>query len=371
MGIGAKAMKIIVHGGMQKTGSSAIQDYLYGLRPELAEMGVNYPDFNHREHWLVTAAFVGKAENYHHVLRRYKGDDLQGAVSAARDRLREIVQRSTSPDDVLLLSHEDMSVAHTAGRMQAFFEEAAGGPVDITFVAYVRHPVSMLPSNIQQALKSYRNRSLLPSEWLNPHIRRARMLHDLLGDRLILRPFAPPEEKGWDVIEDFRAVCAMLIGRPLPDYVPEKSVNTSMSAQACAVLEMGRTIPGTQEACRMLPRIVRRFDAVHGGTKLSLPDGWATDIAAVNAKQWNPVVDLLQCSDEAKAALHLQPGKPSRRYHDADIHSWLISALDEEWVAALHAYCKNPENALARKSGAGAWVERNLLGQVEKIKAAA
>lgn len=364
-------MKIVVHAGMQKTGSSAIQDYLHGQREALAADRINYPDFGHREHWLVSAAFVRVPANYHHVVRRYKGADPTAAVTSVRDELRDFVRASHDHEDVLLLSHEDLSVGHTATRLSTFLQEAAGKPVDLTFVAYVRHPASMYASAIQQALKSDRDRTFLPSDWLNPHLKRAFQLADFGGAKVILRPFAPPTVKDWDVVEDFRALCGKLIDRPLPAYVPGRGVNTSMSAEACAILEMGRWLPNTEKECKHLSRVVRRFDEQRGGSRLKAPKAWLDDVSAVNALPWAQVVEMLDCSKETRAALLTAPGKPSKRYTDDDLHRWLVSHLDQEWCQGLRDYCADPENVVARKSRVADWLDRNILGRIDAIKMAA
>lgn len=363
-------MKIVVHAGMQKTGSSAIQDYLYEQRGPLAAMGVTYPDFGYAPHWLVAAAFVSNPARYHHVVERFRGTDSAPALASVRDTLKKWVRAPREVNDVLLISHEDLSVARTALRMNNFLKEAAEEPVEITYVAYVRHPISGYPSAVQQTLKSNRAKDFSPASWKPAHIARAQRLSAAIGDRLILRPFAPPGVETWSVIEDFRSLCATLIGRELPPAPPKQPVNSSMSAEACALLEASRKLASSRPPPAFLARIVRTFDKLHGGSRLRAPADWNAAIAAVNGPDWNRIVDMLDCSDDAKAALRFDSGTRAPTDAAYDVHGWLVSNLDCEWCRDFVAFCADPENAAPHSSRVGDWVEQNLLRQIDALKEA-
>lgn len=303
--------------------------------------------------------------SYHHANRRKRRRDMDPDVAAVREVVRDAVLHAAGSDDVLLISHEDLGVGATAARLTKFLRVVAGRDTEITFVAYVRHPVSMYPSSIQQMLKSNRDRTLLPQSWINPHIRRSAQLRQRLDSALVLRPFAPPGVENWDVIEDFREVVSRIVGRSLPSYVPDRGVNTSLSANACAILEAARSISDPDPARRDLSRVVRAFDQEHGGVRLRLPPGWAQDIATTNANGWNAVVPHLECSDDSREALRLEVEPEPRQYEDGDIRRWLLSGLDRDWCEDLVRHAAQ-DGATA---GLASWIERNLLAHLDAIKA--
>lgn len=326
-------MRVLVHTGMPKAGSSAIQAYLASNRDALAADGIDYPDYGHRGHWSLSAALVRKHEKYHHARRKSRRMDVDEVVRDTRAQLIETVERQASR--LLILSHEDLSVEATLQNLDALLTEHGCAPEDITYLAYLRHPVSMYASAIQQALKSGSDRSYLPSSWFNTTTQRAAKAVTLLGERFVVRPFAPPGQDDWDVIEDFRHFCRTHEGVELPVNAGDKGINTSLSAEACAVLELARGRFDDAAVSKSIRQAVRRFDSGWKGHKLTPPEDWLADIAAVNAKPWNSLLLRIGLDKKMRQRLRIKLAEPTGRYHDDDIHRWLAAGLRSEWIAAF------------------------------------
>jgi hypothetical protein len=326
-------MRVLVHTGMPKAGSSAIQAYLASNRAALAADGIDYPDYGHRGHWPLSAALVRKHENYHHARRKSRRMDVDEVVRDTKAQLIETLERQASR--LLILSHEDLSVEATLGKLDALLTAHGCAPADVTYLAYLRHPVSMYGSAVQQALKSGSDRSYLPSTWINTNTQRAAISVSLLGERFVVRPFAPPSQDDWDVIEDFRDFCRSHEGVELPVNAGDKGINTSLSAEACAVLELARGRFDDADVSRSIRQAVRRFDSGWKGHKLTPPAEWLADVAAVNAKPWNTLLLRIGLDMKARQRLRIKLAQPTGHYHDDDIHRWLVAGLRSEWVAAF------------------------------------
>lgn len=330
-------MRVLVHAGMQKTGSSALQEYLARNREALQERGFIYPDFGHRGHWPVTAAFMKKPETFQKLARRSSGEEVEDRVLAVHAALRKTLK--TRPDDILILSHEDLSVARIAKSLCRFLARSDGDSLDLHFIAYVRDPVRHYASALQQALKTGKIRSFLPSTWRSPHFQRAERMSALLGDRLSLRLYAPTEAKSWDVIEDFRAFCLARYDRELPEAVAVPSVNSSLSAKACAMLEIGKALGDEGIAGMAFRRMVRKFDAGQPMTRLVVPEMWKRDIATTSAAEWNALLDRVDGG--AKFKIDPTGEKASgHTYSESELRSWIVSHLDLAYAAALADFCR-------------------------------
>lgn len=356
-------MRVVVHGGMPKAGSSAVQADLAGSRDALRRVGIDYPDFGHRGHWMVVAAFKPNMANYHHVNRRTGGVGLEDEAKRIRDQVLAGAAARGGETDVLLLSHEDLSVSATAQRLDRVLSPLTRDEASLHLISYVRDPISLYPSAVQQALKSQRDRPLPPSEWVSAHIKRAQRLKGAFGQRSILRLFAPRDVDRWDVVEDFRQACGAILDRRLPPRGDSAEVNSSLSAEACAILELGRRSRINRQAGRYLPRLVRFYESTVRGTKLRIPEEWKADIAACNAAGWNEVLKLLDCSDEARARARLEDRPTGRSYSDADVSDWLMRGLDREWCERFAAFCQTVQLSDNAGIRTARWINRDVLTQ--------
>ncbi|MCC4232458.1 hypothetical protein LL253_07115 [Sphingobium soli] len=148
-------MKVILHIGDAKCGSSAIQASLSVAANDLLDQGILYHAPNPTNgHSCYTTLFAGKT----------RGDNEQQKRLALQNmsEIREIVARR-QPEYVIFSGETLFNVAPDA--MIAQLTEAVGQRLsELHVLAYLRHPVPLYLSNIQQTLKAS-SRFLPPSSY--------------------------------------------------------------------------------------------------------------------------------------------------------------------------------------------------------------
>lgn len=196
-------MKLIIHAGMGKTGTSAIQAALGASERALLRLGAQYLGM-----WLrdIDPAYVG-----------YDGFERFCAQSDAelrRDARRLIRTLDERPPETFIYSNE--SVFGSIAAFHPFIDELVERGVDVRVVIYLRPMPDWLPSAFVQwnafhkthrgPIQSFaeKGRALsglyaLVPRWL-----------DALGDRVLVRPFG----KGRDVVDDFEEVIGLPLSRP-------------------------------------------------------------------------------------------------------------------------------------------------------------
>lgn len=226
-------MKILIHAGMHKTGSSSIQDHFF----KTAYPGLRYARWNGSNHSGLFVLLFEDADR----LAEYQGFRTRGPEFCARlPQMREDWRTSLAEDltqaqaagETLVFSAEDISGPRfhgAVGQMAAFFREWSE---DITVLAYVRRPLSYAISAFQERLKGGTVETL-EAEKLWPFYKaRFARLDEVFGrDRVILKPYERNALTGGDVVRDFAA----MIGAEMA-AAPAAEANTSLSAEATALL---------------------------------------------------------------------------------------------------------------------------------------
>ena len=152
---GPVQMKLIIHIGPPKTGTTALQRGLFNARKSLLEHKVLYPDPK-----------VRKAYNHGNLCYLFRpfseaprGMKKKGEAHYIKqgEALRREVERQTSEvrPDVLILSSEWFARAYQAANTEEFVAFAEGlGAASIEFVLYARRPSEFFLSASQQRLRA-------------------------------------------------------------------------------------------------------------------------------------------------------------------------------------------------------------------------
>ncbi|WP_375288529.1 hypothetical protein [Sphingomonas sp.] len=336
-------MRVLVHVGLPKTGSSAIQEYLYAVRDALASLSIRYPDLGHASHWKLAAAIEeGQHEHKASKKRELKGflarraarEGTEGALDTVIDELK-----AAGPDDVVILSHEYFGGAR--GRVLRKFLTKVVPDAEVYAIGYVRHPVSFYPSGVQQALKGL-GQPPSPSGFASTHPVRVAALRRVF-ENVTLRLYDRKLLSGGDVIEDFREQAGLILGRPLPAAPHTLSTNASMSGPACALLARHkRDFPGTSHGYAIFREAVARFGEQHGGAPLRIPEAWVQIIEQGHRDAWNGVVEGLDYPDEVKARATIQPSPADMQViSHAEVNAWLESFYDPEFSKALLSHLRS------------------------------
>lgn len=246
-------MKIILHMGQSKTGSSSLQESLHASAATLRSRGVLYPSIGRKyvSHQLLMA--LCGAENR---LPRWQLESLggsEGAVVAARRAWAatcEDIQRNRP--ELLILSCEHFFL-QTDGIQKARLAELLS-PLssDITPVIYIRHPVDHYRSRLQQSIKHHDRHFppvglKLPVAILDTEAAFGRSPELVAFDRKVLH--------GGDVVVDFST--RFLSPWVKPTDLPSLNTNVGLSAEALVLMiQLRAEAGGTYEASRRVARLI-------------------------------------------------------------------------------------------------------------------
>ena len=130
----AKKKKFVLHIGTNKTGTTAIQTFLFKNRKKLAEKGINYPN-------------IGIHGYGHHNIARALGGQLPSNIGLTDDWINHFVN-STKTADQTILSSELFHLEKTPESLNTIFPRN-----DTLIILYLRDHVSYLTSWYQQAVQ--------------------------------------------------------------------------------------------------------------------------------------------------------------------------------------------------------------------------
>lgn len=131
---------VLLHVGVHKTGTTAIQAAFADARSELAERGVRYPGKLQAQHRAALA-----------LLGRPWGWNSRGGSVMDRRHFDSLVRRTSKHDGRVVISSEFFCEAPEDKAAETI--EALGGPDKVTVVVTLRNLGRLLPSSWQQYLK--------------------------------------------------------------------------------------------------------------------------------------------------------------------------------------------------------------------------
>lgn len=218
--------KLIIHAGMHKTGSTAIQHWLRTARLPGSHT-FKWRHANHSDLFVL----LFEADPQDHFAFARAGYTREQAMRERAEEMGKIRQQiETVGKDVFVFSAERASAAPDAAveAMHAFFSEFFS---DIQVYAYVRKPSGFMTSMFQQHLKTGRVKLGFGELWPG-YRRRLRRFDTIFGpDNVHLRSYDRLAETGTEIVSDF----ARWTG--LAATAPENIVlNWSMRAPGMALL---------------------------------------------------------------------------------------------------------------------------------------
>ncbi|NJS40085.1 MAG: hypothetical protein HC783_14930 [Rhodobacteraceae bacterium] len=224
-------MKIIVHMGQGKTGTTALQESFSAAAKNLRTARVLYPNFNGGvAHHLLLAKF-GNPEH----LPRWTHDrfgGMDGTVLAGQTAWNQtLTEIDRLRPDVLVLSSKYL-ISHDVDQCRKNLSKSlAPLSADITPVIYVRHPVDHYRSRLQQWLK-HRSGVCLPiRQGLRAGIEHTEAV---FSRRPEILAFDRKTLHGGDIVEDFAT--RFLAPWVTPQDLPRIESNVSLSAEALVLM---------------------------------------------------------------------------------------------------------------------------------------
>lgn len=126
--------KFVLHIGTNKTGTTAIQTFLFKNRKKLAEIGINYPN-------------IGIQGYGHHNIARALNGQLPSNIGLDDDWIKDFISGAKNADQTII-SSELFHIANNPKNLHKIF------PRDDTLVIlYLRDQISYLTSWYQQAIQ--------------------------------------------------------------------------------------------------------------------------------------------------------------------------------------------------------------------------
>jgi len=231
-------MKIIVHFGSGKTGSTSLQHSLAAKRKTLAKHGIYYPDtfYPSEAHHLLQTLFK-PSENVLPFLGVHYGgfEEAQKMARKAWNNIERHVKK-TKPD-VLLLSSEMFFKPTNFEMQQKFYNLLVKLSDEIIPVLYVREPASFYLAKIQQ--RSRESGVVEPPE--GQTVRETiKGIEDAFKTRMKIRAFEKPQLVSGDVVQDF--ISTYLADNISAKHIPTLIKNESISAEAMVISSSYRRV---------------------------------------------------------------------------------------------------------------------------------
>lgn len=232
-------MKIVIHIGMHKTGSSSIQHTFAQL---------NHPDLeyirwsasgNHSALFVLLFEETARRADYHAFKAR--GPEFIQRLPALREEwyARVSAQLAQAGTKTVIFSAEDISAPFIHDALPQLHDFFSNWSDNISVIGYVRPPADFMASVFQQYLKGGTIAAIHKGE-LSPHYRaRFEQIDQVFGrENVRLKVFSPDRLLNGDVVQDF----AREIGvAPLAESQVIRT-NESLSLEAIALLYVQRKL---------------------------------------------------------------------------------------------------------------------------------
>ena len=232
--------RFILHIGDAKCGSTAIQNAMYLSRKRLSEQGICYDTHFPNSGHTALALLVGQ--------RSRGGSKSREALAA---QTLAMLQQEARNHDWIVLSAENF--VNLSPDVIARLAETIAGPIEaLEAIAYVRSPVPMYASSIQQIIKG--SHLFPPPESFHRRIdRKLKAWQEFIGaDRFAVRLFERASLQGGDVVADFAGYLTDLTGVPV--CLPAGSYNTSLTAEQARIMQIFRATVYPDQPGTLLPR---------------------------------------------------------------------------------------------------------------------
>lgn len=248
--------RLVLHVGMHKTGTTAIQEGLNGYDAD----GIRYARMRHSNHSIqIVTCFSTHPQRYHVWQRLGYSPE---AVFRLRDQMRaELDGEFAGPLRSLIISGEEISLlAEPSAADLAAYVTPRAGQVDV--LAYVRDPAGYISSAFQQMVRGGQASLTMPRP--NYRTRFEKFIRLFGADTLRFRHYRPDQLVGGSAIADFAAQCGLPVGA-----VAERQSNSSLSADAVRLVfclnRSGIQSQGSPLLLGARSALIRHFSALFPG----------------------------------------------------------------------------------------------------------
>jgi hypothetical protein len=273
-------MRIVVHIGAEKTGTSSVQQFLRRNREKLKAAGYLYPvAFGYDSHMCLAAACQNN--DVRDDLRMIFGLD---SLEKIREFRASLADRLREDSGQRKYSHLILSSEHCSSRLTSPVEVERLAQIlrrispDIVAVVYIRRQDEFLCSTYSTDVKSgFVGRMNLPGEELRrnryDYYTLLRRWSSVFGkENLICRIYDQKSLKGGDIVDDFADAVGLELG---PQYDRPARINESLDVTALEFLRLfNRSVPPFRNNVRNPDRgnIVSALKVVSVGATPALPE---------------------------------------------------------------------------------------------------
>lgn len=233
-------MKLILHVGMSKTGTTALQTFMSNNRSQLAKHGILYPSVNSSpENHNFLSLFLRQNDfTPRKFLSIYHGNKELMMSDAELNWQQIKTQINKYKPSIMILSGEQIFRGFQVGDVSAFRSRLKELASDIQVVLYVRKPSAHYLSLAQQSLKASSRVPLLGNLSF-------RKVIETIEENFKIKPIVIEYNRSKLYKEDIRSD---FIQRSLPDmqleldYSYSGDINESLSAESMAILQDFRAV---------------------------------------------------------------------------------------------------------------------------------
>ncbi|MFV8818291.1 hypothetical protein [Haliea sp. E17] len=222
--------KLIIHAGMRKTGSSAIQDYLFSELddPRVGFFSTGMPNAS----LMVTHAFKHNFEKMPQFRSAAMGpEQVEATRTRAREQFSRVADRCDKPTTILSAEVISSFSLPELRDLKRFAREHFS---HFEVIIYIRAPHNRAESVFQERLKH--GLALLTEPVPSNFVSMGNSFDAVFGrENVMFRPFSPGGFPGGSVVADFLGAVGVAY-----DELPRKSVNSSLSLPAIQLLYVYR-----------------------------------------------------------------------------------------------------------------------------------
>lgn len=246
----------LLHIGTPKTGTTSIQQKLAAAEADGSLLPYRYPRWRRdRNHNRLTMLYLPHGDLGPPRLAEYPQDGNR--FNRARRRYRRFLFKALRSSEGAILSAESLSSSFSpsvAGQLRGDLESL--GFREFYIVLYIRDPADFYLSHTQHAMKRSSHPTPAVADPMSFKYQFRRMAETweqaFPGSVIVRRLPSGPQS---DVVDDFRGLLYEHLGITLPQGADR--LNTTISAEAMAVLQDYRQVTGPDEGGLLIPGLDR------------------------------------------------------------------------------------------------------------------
>ncbi len=261
--------KVLLHIGTGKTGSSSIQKTLSRNRAALKSLGISYPKYGHPTNHEELNIPIKGDKGPRAIRERFKREEED--FESYRQRLLEefLGHLNSNSDSIISAEHLYTLNQERINFLKQQFEKCGIDRVKV--IIYLREPVSLYKSQLQQKLKAS-SQTITPGKWKYRFSAVVERWMNSFED-VEVREFDRGELFNQDVMDDFLQISARFFEQPTVAGIKKsKSTNESYSLEQMYLLQQFRKTLLSDKEDVFMPSsgaLMRNFNTMENETLTS------------------------------------------------------------------------------------------------------